>query len=107
VVIHRSEVYWVSLDPTVGVEIQKTRPCVVVSPDELNSHLRHIIVAPLTTAIRPFRYRVATSIAGTPVSVILNQLRTVDRARLGKRMGKIDTRTMRDILGKLQAMFAV
>jgi mRNA interferase MazF len=106
VVVRRSDVYWVSLDPTVGSEIQKTRPCVVVSPDELNSHLRHIIVAPLTTAIRSFRYRVAASVAGRPVSVILNQLRTVDRARLGKRIGKIDTRTMRDILGKLQAMFA-
>jgi mRNA interferase MazF len=105
VVVQRSEVYWVILDPTVGSEIKKTRPCVVVSPDELNLHLRHIIVAPLTTAIRPFRYRVATSVAGKPVSVILNQLRTVDKTRLGKRVGKIDTRTMRDILGKLQAMF--
>jgi mRNA interferase MazF len=104
--VKRSEVYWVSLDPTVGTELQKTRPCVVVSPDELNSHLRHVMVAPLTTTLRPFRYRVATSIAGTPVSVVLNQLRTVDRARLGKRVGKIDTRTMRDILGKLHAMFA-
>jgi len=106
VVAKRSDVYWVSLDPTVGSEIQKTRPCVVVSPDELNSHRQHVIVAPLTSKIRPFRFRVTTSLAGNPASVVLDQLRTVDMGRLGTRVGKVDARTMRDILAKLQAMFA-
>jgi mRNA interferase MazF len=106
VVAKRSEVYWVSLDPAVGTEMQKTRPCVIVSPDELNSRLRHVIVAPLTGTIRPFQFRITTSVAGKPSSVVLDQLRTVDITRLGKRAGKVDARTMRDILGKLQAMFA-
>jgi mRNA interferase MazF len=106
VVAKRSEVYWVSLDPTVGTEIPKTRPCVVVSPDELNSHLHHVIVAPLTSTIRPFRFRVATSVGGKAASILLDQLRTVDTDRLGKRVGKVDARTMRDILGRLQTMFA-
>jgi mRNA interferase MazF len=106
VVAKRSEVYRVRLDPALGTEIQRTRPCVIVSPDELNAHLHRVIVAPLTSTIRPFRYRVATRIGGRPASVVLDQLRTVDLSRLGERVGKIDTRTMRDILGKLQAMFA-
>ena len=104
--VKRSEVYWVALDPTVGSEIRKTRPCVVVSPDELNAHLGHVIVAPLTSTIRPFRFRVTTTIAGRQSSVVLDQLRTVDVGRLGTRIGKVDTRAMMDILGTLQAMFA-
>lgn len=105
-VAKRSEIYWVTLDPTVGTEIQKTRPYVVVSPDELNAHLDRVIVAPVTSSIRPFRFRVTTTVAGRPVSVVLDQLRTVDAARLGKRIGKVDARSMGDILTKLQAMFA-
>jgi mRNA interferase MazF len=105
-VIKRSEVYWVSLDPTVGSEIQKTRPCVVVSPDELNAHINRVIVAPITSTIRPVRYRVTTTVGGKQSSVVLDQLRTVDRNRLGKRIGKIDARAMADILATLQAMFA-
>ncbi len=105
-VAKRSEVYWVALDPTVGTEVQKTRPCVVVSPDELNSRLNRVIVAPLTSTIRPLRFRVNTTIAGRPSSVVLDQLRTVDCGRLGKRLGKIDARTMGEILNTLQAMFA-
>jgi mRNA interferase MazF len=106
VVARRSEVYWVALDPTVGTEIQKTRPCVVVSPDELNARLDRVIIAPVTSTIRPFRFRVTTTVAGRPASVVLDQLRTVDAARLRKRIGKVDARTMGDILSTLQAMFA-
>ncbi len=105
-VAKRSEVYWVALDPTVGTEIQKTRPCVVVSPDELNARLNRVIVAPLTSTIRPLRFRVNATIAGRPSSVVLDQLRTVDSARLGRRLGKIDARTMGELLSTLQAMFA-
>jgi mRNA interferase MazF len=106
VVVKRSEIYWVALDPTVGTEIRKTRPCVVVSPDELNTHLDRVIVAPVTSTIRPFRFRVTTTVSGRPASVVLDQLRTVDATRIGKRIGKVDARTMGDILSTLQAMFA-
>ena len=105
-VARRSEIYWVALDPTVATEIQKTRPCVVVSPDELNARLDRVIIAPITSTIRPFRFRVTASVAGRPASVVLDQLRTVDSTRLGKRIGKVDARTMGDILNTLQAMFA-
>ncbi len=105
-VVRRSEIYSVALDPTVGTEMQKTRPCVVVSPDELNTRLDRVIVAPVTSTIRPLRFRVTTTVAGRPGSVVLDQLRTVDTARLGKRIGKVDARTMGDILNTLQAMFA-
>jgi mRNA interferase MazF len=106
VVAKRSEIFWVGLDPTVGTEMQKTRPCVVVSPDELNTRLCRVIVAPLTSTIRSVRFRVTTTIAGRSASVALDQLRAVDQSRIGKRMGKVDARTMDDILKTLQAMFA-
>jgi len=106
VVARRSEVYWVALDPTLGNEMQKTRPCVVVSPDELNLRLKRVIVAPLTSTIRPYRFRVTTTIAGKASSVVLDQLRTVDLTRLGRRIGKVDARAMGAILNTLQAMFA-
>ena len=105
-VAKRSEIYWVALDPTVGTEIRKTRPCVVVSPDELNSRLNRVMVAPLTSTIRPFRFRVTTAVAGRQASVVLDELRTVDMTRLGKRVGKVDARTMGSVLATLQAMFA-
>ena len=105
-VVARAKIHWVALDPTVGTKIQKTRPCVVVSPDELNTRLDRVIIAPLTSAIRPFQFRVTTRVAGCPASVVLDQLRTFDGARLGKRIGTVDARTMGDILNTLQAMFA-
>jgi len=86
--------------------MQKTRPCVVVSPDELNLRLKRVIVAPLTSTIRPYRFRVTTTIAGKASSVVLDQLRTVDLTRLGRRIGKVDARAMGAILNTLQAMFA-
>jgi len=106
VVARRSEIYWVALDPTVGTEMQKTRPCVVASPDELNARLGRVSIAPVTSTIRGFRFRVTTTVAGRPASVVLDQLRTVDAARFGKRIGKVEARTMGDILTTLQAMFA-
>jgi mRNA interferase MazF len=105
-VVKRSEIYWVALDPTVGTEIQKTRPCVVVSPDELNAHLARVIVAPLTSNIRPFRFRVTATVDGRASSVVLDQLRAVDVKRLRGRIGKVDERTMGTILATLQAMFS-
>jgi mRNA interferase MazF len=105
-VVARSEIYWVALDPTVGTEIQKTRPCVVVSPDELNAKLRHVTVAPITSTIRAVPFRILATVEGRQANVLLDQLRAVDVSRLQRRIGKIDARTMNDILVTLQAMFA-
>ena len=105
-VISRSEVYLVSLDPTVGSEIRKTRPCLVISPDEMNHSIRTVIVAPLTTKGRLYPSRVPCQFQGTEGQVVLDQVRTVDASRLVKRLGVIDEATMETVLGTLQEMFA-
>jgi mRNA interferase MazF len=101
----RGEVYLVELDPTRGSEIRKTRPCLVVSPDELNHHLRTAIVAPMTTAGQAYPFRVACSFGGKRGHVVLDQLRTVDRERLRKRLGAIAPKTLVDVLRVLGEMF--
>ena len=101
----RGEVFLVELDPTRGSEIRKTRPCVVVSPDELNHHLRTIIVAPLTTGGHPYPYRVACRFAGKSGHIVLDQLRTVDHERLRKRLGVVTPATLRSVLHVLAEMF--
>jgi mRNA interferase MazF len=105
VVARRFEVYLVNLDPTVGSEIRKTRPCVVVSPDEMNRHVRTVIVAPMTTKGHPYPTRVACTFGGRQAQVVLDQLRTVDRVRLVKRAGKISAATQQHILASLAEMF--
>ncbi len=102
----RGEVYLVRLDPTLGSEIQKTRPCVIVSPDELNTHLRTVIVAPMTTAGRAYPWRIRCRFQRRSGYVVLDQLRTVDRERLVKRLGALPTDTMVEVLGGLQEMLA-
>lgn len=106
VVIGRFGVYLVALDPTVGSEIQKTRPCVVVSPDEMNRHIRTVIVAPLTTAGQAYPTRVACTFQGKRGQVVLDQIRTIDKIRLVRRLGSIDARTQPRLLEVLQEMFA-
>ncbi len=105
-VVRRFEVYLVNLDPTVGSEIQKTRPCVVVSPDEMNRHIRTVIVAPMTTKGQPYPTRVPCRFAGKEGQIVLDQLRTVDKTRLVKRLGEIDPETGRMVLAVLAEMFA-
>ena len=102
----RGDVYLVQLNPTRGSEIRKTRPCVVVSPDELNAHLATFIVAPLTTGGHPYPFRVACRFAAKDGSVVLDQVRTVDRERLAKRLGALSEPTLRKVLGVLHQMFA-
>jgi mRNA interferase MazF len=104
--VRRGEVYLVELNPTRGREIRKTRPCLVVSPDELNAHMGSFIVAPLTTGSHPFPFRVSCRFAGKDGHLVLDQMRTVDRERLGKRLGAVTTVTLTKALGVLQAMFA-
>jgi mRNA interferase MazF len=102
----RGEVYLVDLDPTRGSEIRKTRPCVVVSPDELNHHLRTVIVAPMTTAGQPYPWRVVCRFEGQEGRIALDQLRTVDRERLVRRLGSLQSATVAGTLAKLGELFA-
>jgi len=103
--IRRGDVFLVSLDPARGSEIQKTRPCVVVSPDELNSYLRTFIVAPLTTGGHSYPFRIPCRFEGRAGYVVLDQIRTVDRERLVRRLGKLLPSTLGNILSILQEMF--
>ena len=101
----RYDVYLVLLDPTQGSEIQKTRPCVIVSPDEMNSALRTVTVAPMTTAVRGYPSRVAVTFQRRHGEVALDQIRTVDKQRLVKRLGKITDVRAQDIALRLIEMF--
>ncbi len=103
--VKRGEVWLAALDPTVGSEIQKTRPCVVISPDEMNAHLRTAIVAPMTTGSRAAPFRVAVIFKGKQGLILPDQMRTLDNARLVKRMGRVDAGTLRALLGVLVEMF--
>jgi mRNA interferase MazF len=102
---NRGDVFLVSLDPTEGMEIKKTRPCLIISPDELNAHLRTFIVAPMTTGGHPCPFRVACRFHGQQGYVVLDQLRTVDRVRLKRRLGRISENALKTTLGILQEMF--
>jgi len=104
--VKRGDVYLIDLSPTRGREIRKTRPCVVVSPDELNAHLQTYIVAPLTTGGHRYPFRVPCRFGGKAGHVILDQIRTVDRERLVRRRGQLTATTLQKLLGVLQQMFA-
>jgi mRNA interferase MazF len=93
VVVHRFEVYLVSLDPTVGSEIQKSRPCLIVSPDEMNRHINTVIIAPMTTRGRDYPTRVPCTFQGTQGQIVLDQIRTVDKTRHIRRLGRINRPT--------------
>lgn len=104
--INRFEVYLVKLDPTVGSEIRKTRPCLVVSPNEANRNIRTLIVAPMTTKGKGYPTRVSCRFQGKQGLVVLDQIRTVDRARLFKKLGRLDRKASARVLDVLQEMFA-
>ncbi len=103
--VHRGHVYLVSLDPTEGSEIRKTRPCVVVSPDELNEHLRTCIVAPMTTASHSYPFRIPCRFQGKSGHVVLDQIRTVDRRRLVRELGTLSAQALERSLRVLTEMF--
>lgn len=105
-VARRMEVWLVNLDPTVGREIRKTRPGLVVSPDEMNSHLSTVIIAPMTTKGRDYPTRVPCVFAGQAGRVVLDQLRTVDEVRLVRKLGTIEAATGDAVLAGLAEMFA-
>jgi mRNA interferase MazF len=100
------EVWLAQLDPTVGSESQKTRPCVVISPDDMNTHLRTVIVAPMTTGSRPAGFRVPLTFQGKQGLIVLDQICTLDKVRLVKRLGSLRAPTLALTLQTLRAMFA-
>jgi mRNA interferase MazF len=104
--VKRFDVWLVNLDPTIGREIRKVRPCLIVSPEEMNRHIGTVIVAPMTTKGRPYPMRVPCRFQGKTGQIVLDQLRTVDKARLVKRLGQIDAKTERATLTVLAEMFA-
>ena len=106
-VIIRFDVYLINLDPTIGHEIQKTRPCLVISPDEMNHHISTVIVAPMTTMGRKYPSRITCSFQGKKGQIILDQIRTVDKRRLVKKLGTISRNAQEKTLQVLQEMFAI
>jgi mRNA interferase MazF len=106
VVAHQFDVFLISLDPTVGREIKKTRPCLVVSPDEMNRHIGTVLVAPMTTRTRAYPTRVACRFRGKTGEIALDQMRAVDRSRLVRRLGRINPAVREDVLAVLAEMFA-
>ena len=95
-----------SLDPTKGSEIRKTRPCVLISPDEMNKHIRTVIVAPMTSTIKNYPTRVTTTFQGKKGQIVLDQIRTVDKSRLIKKIGTISSVAEEKVFSVLQEMFA-
>jgi mRNA interferase MazF len=105
-VVKRFEVDWVNLDPTIGSEIKKTRPCLIVSPDEMNRHIATVIIAPMTTPGRNYPTRVTGEVEGQSGQIVLDQLRTMDKKRLVKKLGRIDKATQQQVLLTLAELFA-
>lgn len=105
-VASRFDVYLIRLDPTQGREIRKTRPCLIISPDEMNQHIDTVIIAPMTTKGRPYPTRVPVRFKGKSGQIVLDQIRTVDKSWLVKRIGKIDELTRRQVLTLLAELFA-
>jgi mRNA interferase MazF len=104
-VVARGDIWLVNLDPTVGSEVRKSRPCVVVSPPEMHEHLRTAIVAPMTTKSWPAPFRIALSHGGQRGLILLDQVRAVDKARLAKRLGAVSAKTLATTLKTLQEIF--
>lgn len=104
--VARGEIWLVALDPTLGAEIKKSRPCVVISPPEMHDFLRTAIVAPMTTGSRPAPYRIPLRFARKSGLILLDQIRSIDQRRLIKRLGTLRADTLRLTLLTLQEVFA-
>jgi len=105
-VINRFDVYLINLDPTVGSEIKKTRPCLIISPNEMNLHIRTVIVAPMTTAGKDYPTRVPCTFKKKMGQIVLDQIRKIDKKRLIKKLGMIDPGTQSEVISVLQRLFA-
>ena len=105
--VKRFDVFLVNLEPTMGHEIKKTRPCLVISPDEMNKYISTVIVAPMTTRTRDYPTRVKCVFQGKEGEIVLDQIRTIDKKRLIKKLGKIDLKTQLKVISVLQEMFSL
>jgi mRNA interferase MazF len=104
--VKRGEIWLATLDPTVGSEIQKSRPCVIISPAEMHDHLRTVIAAPMTTGSRPAPFRILVAFEGKRGLILLDQVRTLDKSRLTRRLGSVTAKTLSATLATLQEVFA-
>ena len=105
-VVNRFDVYLINLDPTIGSEIQKTRPCLIISPDEMNRNIHTVIIAPMTTAGKEYPTRIECNFKGKKGQIVLDQIRTIDKTRLIKNIGTLDSETQLKVLAVLQRLFA-
>jgi mRNA interferase MazF len=105
-VVKRFDVYLINLDPTVGSEIKKRRVCLIISPDEMNRHIRTVIVAPMTTSGKAYPTRVPCEFQGKKGQIVLDQIRTIDKSRLSKKIGTVDPEIQAEVISTLQSMFA-
>lgn len=105
--VKRFDVFLVSLDPTIGSEIKKTRPCAVVSPDEMNAHIQTVIIAPMTTKGRDYPTRIPLTFQGKRGQIVLDQIRTIDKTRLAKKIGHINDMTAKKLCATLQELFSL
>ena len=105
-VIRRFEVYLINLDPTIGKEIKKTRPCLIISPDDMNKYISTIIIAPMTTKGRNYPTRIPCQFDGKDGQIVLDQIRTVDKIRIIRKLGKINTSTQKEVLTALTELFS-
>ena len=105
-VVNRFDVYLINLDPTVGSEIRKMRPCLIISPDEMNKHIRTVIVAPMTTAGKDYPTRIQCKFKRKKGQIVLDQIRTIDKTRLIKKLGTIDPNSQIEVIAVLQRLFA-
>lgn len=103
--VEQFDVYWVDLNPTIGAEMQKIRPCVIASPKELNQHLATVIIIPITSAIHGYPYRVSCRIAGREGEIVTDQIRTVDKRRLKKKVAKLSLEEQTELQDVLHQMF--
>ena len=103
--VKRGEVYLINLDPTIGSEIQKVRPCLIVSPNEMNKYIQTIIIAPMTTTIRNYKSRITIEFNGKQGQVMLDQIRTIDKQRLIKKLGDLSKKEIKQVLSLLKEMF--
>jgi len=106
VVVNRFDVYLTNLDPAVGSEIQKTRPCLIISPDEMNRYIRTVTVAPMTTAGKDYPTRIACRFKKKNGHIVLDQIRTIDKTRLIKNLGTLDAEIQLKVISVLQRLFA-
>ena len=105
-VVQRFDVFLINLDPTIGSEIKKTRPCLIISPEEINLHIRTVIVAPMTTAGKDYPTHVPCDFQNKRGQIVLDQIRTIDKSRLLKKLGVIDPQTQVEVISILQRLFA-